>query len=287
VCTITVNSSDEKEMFRQRLPADQYEFVELVERGRPIGSHRPAGKACAAISSSSPAISTAAPNSIRIRSPRASFLPVAEMERASAATRVPAVLAIEGSLSFRMQYAERRRGQVHSSEVGRSLVRAGYKPEDAGASRAAGPAARREQPRPDAQDFHERAGHLRLLIGRAAGTQRGGLLGRYLQAPSIAEVGNGRANSKLLGHFAAESMIAVSGSSESDPRGVYRRESCQFVDDRLTPAAKLEFIHGLLRRDMAEVRMFLDRIEGLFASLSESERQAPSFLRGARRDYAR
>ena len=35
VCTITVNSPDEKEMFRQRLPADQYQFVELVERGRP------------------------------------------------------------------------------------------------------------------------------------------------------------------------------------------------------------------------------------------------------------
>ena len=35
VCTITVNSSDEKEMFRQRLPADQYQFVEVVERGRP------------------------------------------------------------------------------------------------------------------------------------------------------------------------------------------------------------------------------------------------------------
>src|SRR6266704_3455198 len=35
VCTITVNSPNEKEMFRQRLPEDQYEFVELVERGRP------------------------------------------------------------------------------------------------------------------------------------------------------------------------------------------------------------------------------------------------------------
>src|ERR1043166_7507038 len=35
VCTITVNSTDEKEMFRQRLPEDQYQFVELVERGRP------------------------------------------------------------------------------------------------------------------------------------------------------------------------------------------------------------------------------------------------------------
>src|SRR5438067_402119 len=35
VCTITVNSSDEKETFRRYLPADKYRFVELVERGRP------------------------------------------------------------------------------------------------------------------------------------------------------------------------------------------------------------------------------------------------------------
>ena len=35
VCTITVNSSDEKEAFRARLPRDKYQFVELVEKGRP------------------------------------------------------------------------------------------------------------------------------------------------------------------------------------------------------------------------------------------------------------
>jgi hypothetical protein len=35
VCTITVNSADEREVFRRNLPADQYDFVELVERGRP------------------------------------------------------------------------------------------------------------------------------------------------------------------------------------------------------------------------------------------------------------
>ena len=35
VCTITVNSSDEKEMFRRYLPEDKFQFVELVERGRP------------------------------------------------------------------------------------------------------------------------------------------------------------------------------------------------------------------------------------------------------------
>jgi hypothetical protein len=35
VCTITVNSSNEKEAFRRYLPADRFQFVELVERGRP------------------------------------------------------------------------------------------------------------------------------------------------------------------------------------------------------------------------------------------------------------
>jgi hypothetical protein len=34
VCTITVNSPDEKEAFRRSLPSDKFTFVELVERGR-------------------------------------------------------------------------------------------------------------------------------------------------------------------------------------------------------------------------------------------------------------
>ena len=35
VCTITVNSADEKEVFRKHLPEAGYRFVELIERGRP------------------------------------------------------------------------------------------------------------------------------------------------------------------------------------------------------------------------------------------------------------
>jgi hypothetical protein len=35
VCTVTVNSSDEREVFRRNLSEDQFRFVELVERGRP------------------------------------------------------------------------------------------------------------------------------------------------------------------------------------------------------------------------------------------------------------
>ena len=33
--TITVNSSDERELLKQRLPQGEFDFVELVERGRP------------------------------------------------------------------------------------------------------------------------------------------------------------------------------------------------------------------------------------------------------------
>src|SRR5689334_22237076 len=35
VCTITINSNDEERTFRRFLPPDKYDFVELVERGRP------------------------------------------------------------------------------------------------------------------------------------------------------------------------------------------------------------------------------------------------------------
>ncbi|MGZ5037283.1 MAG: hypothetical protein ACXWGT_10995, partial [Usitatibacter sp.] len=35
VCTITVNSSDEREAFRRFLPKEKYDFVELLEKGRP------------------------------------------------------------------------------------------------------------------------------------------------------------------------------------------------------------------------------------------------------------
>ena len=48
VCTITVNSPDEKEIFRRNLPPDEYQFVELVERGRPdwLASSCRAGVRC-------------------------------------------------------------------------------------------------------------------------------------------------------------------------------------------------------------------------------------------------
>ena len=53
---------------------------------------------------------------------------------------------------------------------------------------------------------------------------------------------------------------------------------CHFSDDRLSGAQKLAFVHQLLGREMAEVRMFLDHIEKYASSLSEADRQAPAVV---------
>jgi len=293
VCTITVNSSDEKEMFRQRLPADQYQFVELVERGRPdwLASACRSGIRCDLLVISGHFDGSTAFYSDQVAA--SEFLPVAELERASCSNSCPGLFSqLKEVYLFGCNTLNADAIKSASSEVGRSLVRAGHKPADARRlahtlDQLHGESSRDRMRRiftnvPVIYGFSSVA-----PLGAAAAT----LLGRYLQASSLAEVGNGRANPTLLSHFAAESMIAVSGLGESESRGAYGRDSCQFVDDRLSPALKLEFIHDLLRRDMAEVRMFLDRIEGLFASLSETERQDPSFTRTldaiARDDVAR
>jgi hypothetical protein len=116
-------------------------------------------------------------------------------------------------------------------------------------------------------------------------------LDRYFQSAGTREVGSGRASAKLLNQFAGHSLVVASGLSDSDPRTEYRQDVCHFADDRLSPEQKLGFVHQLLGGEMAEVRMFLERIEQYSASLSEADRQVPAVSRAlekiARDDAAR
>ncbi len=279
VCTITVNSSNEKEMFRQRLPEDQYQFVELVERGRPdwLASACRQGIHCDVL-----VISGHFDGNTEFYSDQtdaSEFLPVLEMERASCSESCPGLFSqLKEVYLFGCNTLNADAVKSMSSEVGRSLVRAGHSHGEAG---------RLARTLDQRHDESSRDRMRRIFMGvpviygfssvAPLGPTAAMLLGRYFQPSSIGEVGSGRASPRLLGHFASESMITVSGLSESDPRAAHRREVCQFIDDRSSPAEKLGFIHDLLHRDMAEVRMFLERIEGLFAALTESERQDPAF----------
>jgi hypothetical protein len=112
-------------------------------------------------------------------------------------------------------------------------------------------------------------------LGRTAGP----MLDRYFQSGASGEIGSGRASPKLLSLFAPVSMTVATGSSDSDRHAGYRQDVCHFSDDRLSAAQKLAFVHQLLGREMAEVRMFLDHIEKYAASLSETERQMPAVSR--------
>jgi hypothetical protein len=71
-------------------------------------------------------------------------------------------------------------------------------------------------------------------------------------------------------------MTMAVGLNDADPRAGFRRDVCQFSDDRLSPANKVDFVHDLMRRDMAEVRLFLDHIERYSATLGAKERALPA-----------
>jgi len=280
VCTITVNSADEKQTFRRYLPEDKYQFVELVERGRPDWL----ASACRQHVKCDVLIISGHFNGTEFFSEHLDsneFLPVAEMERASCSNSCPGLFSqLKEVYMFGCNTLNAEAGISASAEIARTLVRAGRSKADAErVSRALN--ARHSESNKD--------GMRRIFVNvpvvygfssvAPVGAVAAGTLSRYFHSASSAEVGSGRPSARLLSQFSTNGMTATSGMRASDPRAGYRQEVCQFVDDRLTPAQTLAFIHQILGRDMSEVRMFLDRIESFAASLTESERQAPTFVR--------
>ena len=110
-----------------------------------------------------------------------------------------------------------------------------------------------------------------------------GTLAKYFQG-GRGDVGTGRSNGRLLATFAANHMTVTRGISDAEPAAEVRRDVCQFVDARRTPAQRTRFVHDLLRRPMPEVRMFLDRLEQYAAArrgaASKSRRRRRRRTRG-------
>ena len=255
VCTITVNSPDEKEAFRRHLPKEQYQFVELVEKGRSdwLRSSCQRGVQCdvLVVSGHFNAGDTFYSDNIKIDE----YLRVDELERASCSDSCPGLFArLKEVYLFGCESLNPDATKYSSSygESGRDRMRRLFAnvPVIYGFSGAA-----------------------------PVGPTAAAILSRYLGAGGGSELANGRPSSRLLAQFSANRMTYVSGIRDSDPRASQRREICQFYDDRQAAAQKLAFVHGLLRREAGETRVFLDRIEKLLASFGESERQASAFVK--------
>jgi hypothetical protein len=70
-------------------------------------------------------------------------------------------------------------------------------------------------------------------------------------------------------------MTVAQGMTDKDPQAAVRRDVCQFVDDRLSDPKRLDFVHELLRRDAAQARVHLDRIERFSRILDDPARRTP------------
>ncbi len=291
VCTVTINSSDEKDTFQRHLPPGDYRFVELVQRGQPdwLGAARRSGVSCDAL-----IISGHFDDGTEFYTDRfddREFLTVHELQQATCSAPANGLFAqLKEVYLFGCNTLKSDPRYAASAEVVRSLQRAGQS--SAAAERQAALLSERY-----GQSNRDRLRHIfkgvpvlygfssKAPLGRTAGP----LLERYFQSAPVGEVASGRPSATLLKLFGPSSMIAVAGLADNDPHAGFRDDLCGFADDRPGDARKLALLHQVLQRDVTEVRMLLDHLERYAASLGPAQRRAPDVaaaLSAIERDHA-
>ena len=253
VCTATVNSPDEKEAFRRHLPAGKYRFVELLDAAHDDWLERACRRHVQCdvlvISGHFNAGETFYSDKVDVEA----SLKMDELERASCSHSCPALFGkLKEVYLFGCESLNPNATQYASAygESGRERMRRVFRGV------------------PVIYGFSSHA-----PVGPTAAM----LLDRYFAQGGAAEVGSGRASARLLRIFGRNSLTAIRGARDSDPGAAERREICEFFDDRESPAAKLRFLHDMLRRDPSKARTYLARMENLFAALPAGAVEAPGF----------
>jgi hypothetical protein len=285
VCTITINSADEKHTFRKFLPADKYQFVELVEKNRKdwLASSCEAKVSCdvLVISGHHGEGNVFFSDSLE----KHEFLPIEELERVSCSGSCPSLFAnLKEVYLFGCNTLNSQAQHTISGEVARSYAREGRSADEAARlSRTLGQQ-RGESSRDRMRLLFKDVPVIYGFAGVAPlGPIAGSVLNRYFQGSGSGEVAKGRASGSLLRHFSAHGMVAARGISSGDPLMPLRKDVCMFADDRTTAAQRLASIHGLLQRPTAESRLLLERIEKFTDTLTPSERRQPEVVQAIER----
>lgn len=277
VCTVTVNSPDEKEALRRHLPESKYHFVELVERGRTdwLSSACHAGVSCdvLVISGHYDGSNSFFSDQLEVKE----YLPVDEMERVSCSDSCPGLFSrLKEVYLFGCNTLNPQPQTSDSSEIVRSLVREGLPPKEAQRQLQSLAAAHGESSRDRMRQIFK---DVPVIYGFSSAAPLGPIaastLERYLRSSGDREIARGHPSGRLLGYFAPFSMTATQGMTDEDPHLQARRDMCQFADDRRSLAQKLGFVHQVLQRDTAEARLYADRVRRLTSTLDERARQLP------------
>ncbi|WP_298825699.1 hypothetical protein [uncultured Piscinibacter sp.] len=281
VCTITVNSADEKESFRRHLPPARYRFVELVERGRPdwLASACREDVSCdvLVVSGHYDGGNEFFSDQLEVRE----FLTVSELERVSCSGSCPSLFSrLKEVHLFGCNTLNPHPQSAASAEIVRSLVREGHAPKEAKRQLESLSTAHGENSRDRMRQIFK---DVPVIYGFSTKAPLGPIaastLDRYFRAGGAREIGRGHPSGRLLGYFAPFAMTAAQGMTEKDPHLQARRDMCRFADERLSEATKLGFVHELLRRPSASARLYLDRIQRLTNGLDEPTRRSPAVAR--------
>ncbi len=279
VCTITVNSADEREQFRRFLPEEKFQFVELVERGRPdwlASACRQEIQCDVLLVSGHFAGTEFYSSSFEVNE----SLPVDEMQRAQCSASCPGLFSrLKEVYLFGCDTLKAEPVRSAMPEVVRNLLRAGRARADS--ERVA--RAMSERHAESSRDLMRRVfWGVPVIYGFQSlapyGRMAGPMLSRYFEAGGAEEVGTGRPSESLLRLFGPSSMTVAAGMRDGEPNADFRTQVCRYYDDRLTPAQKLASIHRTMEGDSGELRMSFDRIERFVEALREGDRADPSFV---------
>jgi hypothetical protein len=277
VCTITVNSPDEKQVMRRFLPEDQYDFVELIETGKPdwLAQSCRRNVRCDVL-----VISGHFDGGTEFYSDRFDMresLPVEDLERATCSNACPNLLSrLKEVYLFGCNTLNGDAGDSVAREIARTLARSGVATPDADSL------ARESQQRyaESNRDAMRRIfANVPVIYGFSSlaplGASAGPLLAKVLQSTNAGEIATGRPSPALLKAFAPSSMVVTSGLSEGDPRSPTRAEACRYADPEATTAQKVASMHQTLDAGLPTLRMQFERIEKLAASIGAAQRAQP------------
>jgi hypothetical protein len=282
VCTITVNSPDEKESFRRFLPASKYKFVELVERGRKdwLASACQQKVSCDVLIISGHYGEGNVFFSDVLESHEQ--LNIDELERVTCSDSCPSLFShLKEVYLFGCNTLSGDSQATVSPDIARSLAREGHSRAEADRiSRLLGTRHSDSSRTRMRMVFKDVPAIYGFSTPAPLGPQAASTLNRAFQGGAAADVGRGRASNRVLSSFTPLGMRMAQGMTDTDPNAAVRKDMCQFADDRLSDPHKVRFVHQLLQRPAAEARMFLDRIERYMASLDANERKAGDVARG-------
>lgn len=273
VCTITVNSADEREAFREHLPAEKFRFVELVERGRTdwLASACRKQVRCDVLLVSGHFAGTEFYSS----KPQASeSLPIEELERVACSQSCPDLFAnLKEVYLFGCDTLKPEAVKSATPEIVRGWIRAGRtRPESERLARvlsAKHAESSRERMRRTFPGVPLLYGFTSLApYGRVAGP----MLQGFFRSGEGAEIGSGVPNAALLSLFGPSSLVATHGWTPGETHSEARATACHLHDDAVAPAGKVQQVHAWLRSEGTEVRMAFDRVEKFVGTLDAAAR---------------